>query len=195
MLTEREVVIALIANDPLIKSDVVVLLEGDGLNRIPEACRLLNEGYAPTLVFSGGLNNHGYGGFPYEVCLPEILKHGVSEAQIIPELHSLHTRQQAEFVIDICEAKNWNRFILVASHYHQYRAFLTFLKVLTERNLHRKINMINAPARPDWFEDNPWGRRIDLLQDEFKKIDLYKQSGHISSYQEAIEYFEWKRSV
>jgi uncharacterized SAM-binding protein YcdF (DUF218 family) len=192
-LSEREIFINLVANDILSRADAVVLLEGDGFNRINKACSLIRKGWADTLIFSGGIDNPSYGSFPYKNCLPLILEQDVSESQIIPELGSLNTREQAKEVIAICQQKKWSSVLLVASHYHQYRAFLTFLKVLEERSLHNSIKIFNAPAKGlDWFEETPWGKRIDLLQLEFLKIEAYKMDMHISNYQTAVDYFKWR---
>jgi hypothetical protein len=81
--------------------------------------------------------------------------------------------------------------ILVASHYHQYRAFLTFLKVMGD--LHMEVVLSNAPARyVPWFVDHGWGTRFDLLDGEFEKIRHYQTLAHIATFEEAIEYLRWK---
>lgn len=196
MLTAREEFIVLTDNEKLRKVDAIVILEGDGSNRISKGCELYKSGFAEHLIFSGGIINHVYGSFPFDEIKGEFETHGVNPQIVINENKSLHTRQQAEFVIDICTEKKWESFILVASHYHQYRAFLTFLKVLEERDLDRSIKIINAPVTElNWFVPEPWGRRIELLQSEFKKIEEYRQQGHISDYEKAIAYFTWKASA
>ena len=78
--------------------------------------------------------------------------------------------------------------MLIASNYHQYRAYLTFLKCMEDANL--LIEIMNAPARLKWFEENNWGRRIEILDLEFEKIEKY--SHHLSTYEKAIEYQKWK---
>lgn len=192
-ITSREKFIALLLTDKIQKADCVVLLEGDGYERIPKACNLIKEHYAPVLIFSGGSLNLEYGSYPYAMCRSVIQENGISEESIILELTSMHTRQQAENVISICEENNWDSILLVATHYHQFRAFLTFLKVLEEKKLDRKIRIINAPENnANWFEINVWGRRYDLLDEEFKKIDFHSRNGHICNYETAIEYFKWK---
>ena len=44
----------------------------------------------------------------------------------------------------------------------------------------------------DWYEDNPWGRRIDLLKNELDKIDAYQKKDNVASYNEGLEYLKWK---
>ena len=44
-ITDREKFIALVDNDSIDKSDVIVLLEGDGYNRYSKAVELFKKGY------------------------------------------------------------------------------------------------------------------------------------------------------
>ena len=93
--------------------------------------------------------------------------------------------------MELARSRNWTRVILVASHYHQYRAFLTFLKARSEAGL--DLEILNAPVRDlPWFEATPWGRRLDLLESEFSKIEAYAGMGHIATFQEGIEHQRWK---
>ncbi|MBS1736251.1 MAG: YdcF family protein [Bacteroidetes bacterium] len=189
-MTDKEKFLVIVNTQQLQKADVVILLEGDGFTRINKACTLVNNGWANFLIFSGGIDNAGYGSFPFEQCRKKILATGIDESKIILELTSQHTRQQAEEVLKLCLQRGWNKIILVATHYHQYRAFLTFLKVLEELQLDKSIYIINAPATATWFEQMPWGKREQLLESEFDKIEKYKEHGHISTYEKALQYLE-----
>lgn len=190
-MNSREEFIALVSNEALQNADVIVLLEGDGLFRIPHAVNLYKNGWAPRILFSGGIDNKATGSFPKTEVAPELKKLGVKEEDIIFEDKSQHTRDQAVFVMDMAGEMGWEKMILVASHYHQYRAFLTFLKVRQEKSL--GVRIINSPARDmPWFVKNVWGVRRDLLRSEFEKIEQYQKSGHVASFEEAIEYQRWK---
>jgi len=190
-VTDREKFIALTGNDRLSKADVIVLLEGDGQARISHAVELFRTGYAGLILFSGGIDKPEYGSYPLNSLLPEILSLGVPENCIVREVQSLNTREQAENVSRLAVKNGWSRLILVASHYHQYRAFLTFLKVMEEMHLDRKLLLFNSPARPDWFEETQYGQRFQLLEMEFRKIEEYFSSGHIATYKSAIDFLKW----
>ena len=192
-MTEREVFIALCSNDRLRRCDAVVFLEGDGLSRIAKVLELYSNCWATKVIFSGGMSDHENGSLPYEFIAPELLKF-VKEDDVFVEGESKNTREQAENVIELCGKMNWKSLILVASHYHQYRAFLTFLKVLIERDISNALVIVNASANQlDWFSHEPKKKsRYDLLYNEFEKIDLYSSKGHIASFKEAISYFQWK---
>ena len=194
MITNREKFIALVDNDSIKTSDAIVLLEGDGLNRYQKAVALYNQGYAKKIIFSGGITDYEYGSFPFNDILPLILREGVPICDIIHENKSLNTREQAIEVISIASKNNWTKLILVATHEHQYRAYLTFLKVLIDENL--KLILYNAPVRNlGWFIETGWGLRIERLESEFIRINNYYKLGHIANYDQAIEYQKWKETL
>ena len=191
-LTSREKFIALVDNDGIIKSDVIVLLEGDGFNRYQKAADLYKNGFSNKIIFSGDITDYNYGSFPFKDILPKLLSSGVPEECIIHEKKSKNTLEQAIEVIDIAIKNNWDKIILVATHEHQYRAYLTFLKQVLDRK--KEILLFNSPVRNlKWFEKNIWGRRFDNIDKEFEKISQYMKLGHLASYDQAIEYHKIKR--
>ena len=186
-----EKLIILVDNDCIKKSDAIILLEGDGLNRIPKAVKLYQAGFADKIVFCGGITNLAYGSFPFSMAYPELIHAGIPPAAIIHESSSQNTREQAIEVVKLAIFNGWNKLILVASHYHQYRAYLTFLKEIVDTN--STILLYNAPAKDlKWFEETGWGKRFDLLDDEFDRIEEYTKLSHLASINEAIEYQKWK---
>ena len=190
-LTAREKFIALVDNDGIVKSDIIVLLEGDGFNRYKKAADLFNNGYSDKIVFSGAITDYSYGSFPFEDILPRLLSSGVPRDAIIHEKKSQNTREQAIEVINMAKANNWKKVILVATHEHQYRAYLTFLKEVLKSD--QDILLFNSPVRNlKWFENNVWGKRFDNIDKEFEKIEIYMAKGHLATYQEAIKYQEKK---
>ena len=174
------------------QADAVILLEGDGLSRIADACNLVLEGFAPILVFSGGIDNESNGSFTYEKCKSEIDKYNLKPDQLMLELDSKHTRDQAEKIIAMCKVNKWTKIILVASNFHIYRAFLTFVKVLEEEKLMKEIDVFIKSVHLSWFEQLNWGKRIEMFKSEVSKIKEYQTKGHIPNYDVIIEYFKWK---
>ncbi len=191
MLTRREEFIILVDNDTIKPSDVIVLLEGDGLFRVQKAVELYHENYSKKILFSGGIYDPKYGSFPKEYIIPELIKSGILMEDIIIEGKSLNTRDEAIEIMGLCRDRSWKRIILVASHYHQYRAYLTFLKAMQESGM--LIEIINATSQNlKWFEETGWGKRFDLLEQEFVRIEKYSELGHLATFEEAIEYQIWK---
>lgn len=191
MITDREIIMAIVDNDCLKHSDAIILLEGDGIHRYQKAVDLYQKGYGNKIVFSGNIVDKPYGSFPYEEIKPLILKAGVSETDLIHENISLQTQQQAVEVVKMAMEKGWKRLVLVASCDHQYRAYLTFLRQVLDTE--SGIILYNAPVRNlDWFVDSGWGARLDRLKGEFDRIEKYTALGHLANAQEVIEYQQWK---
>ena len=194
MITEREIIMAIVDNDCLAKSDVAVLLEGDGLFRFQKAVDLYNHGLVSKIIFSGNIIDKDYGSFPFDEVKPFIVKGGVQENDLIHEDRSLNTRQQAVEIVKMAMKNGWKKLALVASHEHQYRAYLTFLREVLDTG--SGIILYNAPARNlNWFIDSGWGKRFDRLSAEFERIEKYSALGHLANAQEVIEYQKWKESL
>ena len=193
-MTPREKFIALVSNDTLEKADAIIILEGDLLVRVPEGARLYKEGWAPIVVISGGDTDQPAYAVPASQMLPALLKEGVPREAVILEEKPQNTRDQAVEIMKLARERGWKSIILVASHYHQYRAFLTFLKAMREAGL--ELALISAPVRDlRWWEKTGRGLRIDNFATELKKIDKYREEqGHVASYEEGIQYLQWKES-
>ncbi len=194
MITEREIILAIVDNDCLVKSDAAVLLEGDGFNRFQKAVDLYKRGIVNRIIFSGNIVDKTYGSYPYDEIKPFILESGVPEEALVHEDTSLNTREQAIEVVKMAMENGWKRLALVASHEHQYRAYLTFLREVLDTN--SGIILYNAPVRNlNWFVDHGWGTRFDRLSAEIARIEKYSALGHCATAQEVIEYQKWKESL
>ena len=194
MITDREKIMAIVDNDCLTKSDVAVLLEGDGFFRFQKAVELYKNGFVKKILFSGNIIDKDYGSYPYEEVKPYIINEGVPESDIIHEDKSLHTRQQAVEVVRMAADKGWKKLALIASHEHQYRAYLTFLREVLDTK--SGLILYNAPVRNlNWFVDSGWGQRIERLEAEFERIEKYSEMGHLANPKEVIEYQKWKESM
>lgn len=191
MLSLREKFIAILSNDIIAPSDAIILLEGDGYNRVQKAVDLYKAAFAPVIVFSGGAVNYNYGSFPSKDIIPALIKLGVQPKDIIIEDRSMHTQAQAVEFLRLAKKNNWHRAILVASPDHQYRAYLTFLRQILNENIY--FILFNSPAENlSWFNKTLWGKPYNRLEQEFEKIEKYSLMGHLASFEEAISYQQWK---
>jgi uncharacterized SAM-binding protein YcdF (DUF218 family) len=181
----------LIDNEAVSKSDAIICLEGDGLHRLKFSAKLFKEKLAKKILVSGGLNNLPFS-IPAEKAAKELIKMGVQNKNIIIENKSQDTYQQGQEAMKIIRKNKWKKIILVASHFHQLRAFLTFLKTMQEAKL--KIQIFNMPVKNlSWFEKTSLGKnRFELLAEEFKKISQYARKGHIASVKKVLIYQKWK---
>lgn len=171
-----------ILDNSIEKSDAIVCLEGDGYHRVKKSLELFQRGLAKNIVISGGLNNPPFS-LPAKVLLKFFLENGVNRKKIILEEVSLNTLQQAREVMKLVKAKKWRKIILVASDFHQLRAFLTFLKAMNDAKL--KIRIFNVSV----FRNKP-----ECFKEEIKKIKEYGERGHLVSFSEALKYQKWKKS-
>lgn len=183
MNTELATITAIVGNDTVKKSDAVIWLEGDALARRDEVVRVFEEGLADHIVVSGGFEGNQEIAIPAPALAEELYKRGIPKEKVVVEGMSQNTFEQGVEVMKIVKERDWKKIILVASHYHQLRAFLTFLKAMREAGL--EICIYNSPAR-----ELPWVEK--LFEDEMKKIEEYGAKGHVASIQDALKYQEWK---
>ena len=191
---EFAVICSLIDNAYPIPSDAIVILEGDGLARTTRAIQLFKNDLAENIVFSGGVDNLEKGCYNFMNSKHLFANENVPAEKVIIDDLSMHTRDQAVNIINMAIEKQWKSIILVASQFHQYRAYLTFLKVLQETNNENTILLHSAPVRQlDWFKETGWGKRYDLFKSEFEKIILYRDNyGHIPGYESFLQYMIWR---
>ena len=148
MMTECEKFISVVDNDILKPSDAIILLEGDGLNRYQKAVELYKQNIAAKIVFSGNITDYAYGSFPFSDILPHVLNAGVPTSAVIHEDRSLNTKEQAVEVVRMAIKNSWKRLVLIASHEHQYRAYLTFLREVLDKKtpLLRSMDALSKQA-------------------------------------------------
>lgn len=103
---------------------------------------------------------------------------GVPAEKILIENESLHTRENAEYVLDILRKKNFSHVILVTSPFHQLRTYLTFAKVFQPYN----IGITNYYADTGEWHPATWFLRKEhrkLVKGEIKRIKLYRAKGDL----------------
>lgn len=188
---EKIELLAIVYNDCLRRADAVVCLEGDGEARIGATLKIFKAGLAKVIVVSGGLNQPPFSLGAVKMG-KKFMAEGVAKDKLIIEEKSQNTYEQAKEVMKIAKQKKWRKIILVASNFHQPRAYLTFLKARQDAKL--KIQLFNAPVRElAWFRKTALAvNRLELLKNEFKKIDDYLLKGHLVSFKKAIKYQAWK---
>ena len=185
---KREEFVQLLDGQKLEKGDVIFLMLGDGVFRAPYAVRLFNERYAPLVALVGNANDKAYGSYPSEEVSAELFRHGLPKQRFLLEQVAPHTRAEAERAMELAKERDWKRILIVTSPHHQYRAFLTFLQAMTDASM--KLRLINAVAPLSMTEETPWGKRADLLKQEFARIEQYQKKGDVASYKDGVKYLE-----
>jgi len=196
LVTDREKFCALLSSGPLLRGEAIVVLCGeDAVPRYQTALQLLKQDAADYVVLSGGLSNppSHLGAYEVEAALVGL---GLSPKKIILEPNSFNTREQAVNVIKLAKEKGWKRLLIVASSYHIYRAFLTFLKALQEDESALDIQLVPVPVVAAWGQrpDGVKGQRHKLLDLELEKIEEY--SHHVADYKQGISYLlHWEKAA
>jgi uncharacterized SAM-binding protein YcdF (DUF218 family) len=130
------------SNDPVQKSDAVVVLAGGRGERLHKARALVSRGIAPTLVISNGRT----GGWreANQLCdTPQTFN--VVCFTPTPD----NTRGEAHAIRTLADQRHWDRIVVVTSAYHVYRA-----RLLLERCYRRRLTVVGAAPTRDplrWF--------------------------------------------
>lgn len=186
MKTSREQFSALLDTQQVAKGDVIFVMQGDGISRAAHAVDLYKRGFAPVIAIVGGADKRSYGSFPSREVRDEMVRLGVPQGAIHLEDAGAHTRAEADRCMELARENGWKTILIVTSPHHQYRAYLTFLKAM--KDSHNALTLINTAAPLSWTEELSWGKRVDLLPQEFDKIIEYQKKGDVASYEEGIAY-------
>jgi uncharacterized SAM-binding protein YcdF (DUF218 family) len=103
---------------------------------------------------------------------------GVPASCILVEDQSLHTRENAEHVLELLKQHNMRRVILVTSPFHQLRTYLTFAKVFQPHGIH----IINHYADTGEWHPATWFLSAEhraLVQSEGERIEVYRKKGDL----------------
>ena len=103
---------------------------------------------------------------------------GVPPQDILMEDQALHTRENAEYVLELLRRSGMRRVILVTSPFHQLRTYLTFAKVFQPEG----IEIVNYYADADDWHPATWfltHKHRALVKGESERIALYRQKGDL----------------
>ena len=173
----------LMYEDPLEKSDAIVVLAGARVERWLEGVELYRAGWAPRLVISPGrmedaeIQLRGMGiRFPSDAELARDaivqLKVPESAVEMLPAQLD-NTAQEAAAVHELAAARHWQRVIVVTSKYHTRRARFAFVRELARTNVQVLVRASRYdPSKPDRW----WTTRADTryVASELEKLIAYK---------------------
>lgn len=187
-MSVREQFLCALFNGPLLPADALVVFSGDGKVRLHTAVGALRQRAAHHVLVSGGVDDP-----PHSLHADDmrryLIERGLAPDRIVVDADSLNTREQAVRLASECLSREWETVTLVATHYHLPRAFLTVLQALAECEAD-KVLVLPLPAPAKWWEAPPGldVTRMDLLADEFRKIDEYGALGHVANYEDGLAY-------
>ena len=170
-------------DDPLQKSDAILMLGGARVERCLEAYELYKAGYAPVIVLSSGrmeqaellLRARGIR-LPLEVDLQRDLLRQLG----VPTEHTLtfpspvdNTAQEAEALHDLVRARGWRRVIVVTSKYHTRRSRFGFRREFAGSG----TDIIVRSSRFDPSDPAHWWRArpdVRFVLEEWGKLIAYR---------------------
>ncbi len=167
-------------NHKLEKADCILVLGSHDLRVADRGAELYLQGFAPILIFSGGLGNftQGHWDEPEADKFAKIaVSHGVPEEAILIENKSTNTGENIRFTKELLKEKGLDpeNFIVVQKPYMERRSFATFQKNWPEKKL-----MVTSPQIS--FEDYPTEeitleKVIHILVGDLQRIKEYPSMG------------------
>lgn len=172
----------LVAEDPLVKADVIYVLGGSRMERPLEGADLYKAGWAPRILLSrqqrdGGeieLSARGIA-FPTEADLQRSILGSLGvplDAIDMLEEEQVSTSAEGRALVERAVERHWKRIIVVTSKMHTRRARLALRRQLSPRG----IELVVRGSRYDSMDPDHWWRdREDLRFTlfEYQKLGLY----------------------
>lgn len=186
----RDQFLAVLYNGPMVPTDAICWLSGDGTARLDAVVGALRQRVAHWVLLSGGLDNPPHS-ITSAAAAKYMVQRGLKYDRIIEDPHSMNTHEQAEWLVQFCQDSGLESVTLVTSAYHMPRAMLTVVKSLADRGLCEAIAVNPLPAGGVSWWDKPEGQdvtRLELLGIEAEKIDRYDE---VASYEAGVDYLRF----
>jgi uncharacterized SAM-binding protein YcdF (DUF218 family) len=171
-------------NHSITKADAILVLCSHDLRVAQRGAELFLDGWAPLLIFSGGLGvitRHMWSEPEAELFARIAQDMGVPAQQILIENRSSNTGENVLFTKQLLEQKQLDveRFIVVQKPYMERRSFATFKKVWPQKDI-----LVTSPQ--DSFDvylsqyTNPAltpDDVINIMVGDLQRIKLYPEKG------------------
>ncbi len=158
----------LVVRDDLKKADVIVVLGGMN-NRVDEAARVYQEGYARYLIVSGGSCGKHKGRSQAGLMRDRAVRLGVPKENVLLEPHATSTYRHPGLVLPILREHGFRSAIIVSSPEHMRRAKLLFDREYRNQG----ITLIYHPVRGARFDPRTWWTSpgwVRVVRSEYSKM-------------------------
>ena len=167
-------------NHALEKADCILVLGSHDLRVAVRGAELFLEGWAPWLIFSGGLGNFTLGMWdePEAVKFSRIARdRGVPEASILIEDRSTNTGENIVFTRQLLADKGLDpqSFIVVQKPYMERRSYATFKKHWPDKRLMVTSPQISFELYPN--EEISMDRLLHIMNGDLQRIKEYPAKG------------------
>lgn len=173
-------------NHTLVSSDCILTLGSHDTRVAERAAELYHSGWAPLLVFAGGLGrltNDMWTEPEADLFARIAQEKGVPKEAILTENRSTNTGENIQFVKRLLAEKGLDpqSFIIVQKPYMERRSFATFAKNWPEKKF-----VVTSPQIP--FEEYPneeisMEQVINIMLGDLQRIKIYPEKG-FQIYQE-----------
>ena len=167
-------------NHTVEKAEFILVLGSHDLRVADRATELYFEGWAPRIIFSGGLGN-----FTKEMWTETeadkfaaiAIKMGVPKESILVENKSTNTGENILFTQQLLAQKNLDpqSFIVVQKPYMERRSYATFKKHWPDKKLIVTSPQISFEDYPT--EEIPLERVINIMVGDLQRIKYYPEKG------------------
>ena len=161
------------------KSDCILVLGSHDLRVAERGAELYLQGWAPLLIFSGGLGNFTSGVWnePEADKFASIaMEMGVPEHAILIENKSTNSGENILFTKELLQQKNLdpNSFILVQKPYMERRSYAVFKKHMSKKAVvtSPQISFNLYPT-----EEIPLEKVINIIVGDLQRIKIYAEKG------------------
>jgi len=170
----------------LVKSDCILTLGSHDTRVADKAAALYLEGWAPLLIFAGGLGRLTEGMWTEseaDLFARIAVEKGVPKEVILIENRSTNTGENIQLVQQLLKEKNIDpkTFIVVQKPYMERRSLATF-----EKNWPGKQFVVTSPqiSFEDYpTEDIPLEKVINIMVGDLQRIKIYPEKG-FQTYQQ-----------
>ena len=167
-------------NHALEKADCILALGSHDLRVGERAAELYLEGWAPLLIFSGGLGNLTKGLWTEteaDQFAALAMRIGVPEKSILVENKSTNTGENILFTQRLLAERNLDpkTFILVQKPYMERRSYATFKKHWPDKKLIVTSPQISFKDYPT--EEIPLEKVINIMVGDLQRIKFYPEKG------------------
>ncbi|HXV97184.1 MAG TPA: YdcF family protein [Anaerolineae bacterium] len=171
---------------PLEKADCILVQGSHDLRVAERGAQLFLEGWAPLLIFSGGLGNltAGIWDEPEADKFARVARQmGVPAEHILIENQSTNTGENVQFTRQLLAEHRLDphKFIAVQKPYMERRTYATFRKVWPQKEVIVTSPQISFDAYPT--AEISQGRVIHIMVGDLQRIKLYPEKG-FQIYQE-----------
>jgi len=162
------------------KADCILVLGSHDLRVAERGAELYLQGYAPLLIFSGGLGNFTQGMWTEKEAdkfAAIAINMGVPAENILIENMSTNTGENIVFTQKLLKDKgiNPNSFIVVQKPYMERRSYATFKQHWPDKELMVTSPQISFDDYPN--EEIPLDRVINIMAGDLQRIKEYPALG------------------